>query len=177
MNLKTKLLIGIFIVSGLVGTSACSITNNKSETTPTITEGKAKEIAVDALKGGEVINSHLDKVTNNYEVYILKGQEHHAVDVDSLTGKVLGIEKNVQSKNNLNNVEGKLQNVSPKIPLEDAKLIALDSVKGTIMESELGYLNNSLVYYIVISKTYHHEVNVIVDATNGKVLKVEDVTY
>ena len=67
MKLKTKLLISTLIVSGLLGTSACSMTNNKpntlqtNETSQLINEPKAVEIASDAVKGGMVINSHVDK--------------------------------------------------------------------------------------------------------------------
>ena len=61
MKLKTRLLIGTFIVSGLLGTSACSMTDNNSETAQTISETKATEIALKELKGGVVTNSHIDE--------------------------------------------------------------------------------------------------------------------
>ncbi|RDW17684.1 PepSY domain-containing protein [Oceanobacillus chungangensis] len=178
MKFKSKILIGTLIVIELLGTSACSMTNNKpntpqtNETTQIIDEVRAVEIASDEVKGGIVISSHVDEVTNKYEVHILKGNKNYAVDVDSLTGKVLGIEQSVQSDD-----ESKLQNVSPKISIKDARQIALNRASGTIIEFDLDNSNNSLVYDILISTDYSHEVNVIVDAINGEVLKVEKITY
>jgi uncharacterized membrane protein YkoI len=96
------------------------------------------------------------------------------VDVDSLTGEVLEIDQSSQGKINIDN-ESKLQNVSPKISSEDARKIALDQVRGTITELDLDSFNDRLVYDIEISSVYHREVNVIVDAINGKVLKVEEM--
>src|SRR3954468_20347022 len=176
MKLKTKLLIGPFIVSSLLGTSACSTTDNNPETAQTISERKATEIALDTSKGGVVMNSHVDKNegANKYEVNIYKGDKTYEVDVDSLTGKVLEIDQSSQGKINIDN-ESKLQNVSPKISSEDARKIALDQVRGTITELDLDNFNDRLVYDIEISSVYHREVNVIVDAINGKVLKVEEM--
>jgi hypothetical protein len=44
MKLKTKLLIGPFIVSGLLGTSACSTTDNNPETAQTIVNAKQQKL-------------------------------------------------------------------------------------------------------------------------------------
>jgi uncharacterized membrane protein YkoI len=176
VKLKPKILISTLVVSGLLGTSACSMTNDKpntlqsNETLQIINEAKAVEIASDAVKGGIVINSHVDENegANTYAVHILKEDKNYEVNVDS-SGKVLEIAQNVQGEN-----ESKLQKVSPKISLEDAGQIALARVKGTIIESGLDNFNNRLVYDIQISRDYHRESNVIVDAMNGKVLKVEE---
>ena len=176
MKLKPRILISTLVVSGLLGTSACSMTNNKpntlqtNETSQLINERKAEEIASNAVKGGMVINSHIDENegANKYSVHILKGDKNYEVDVDS-SGKVLEINQSTQSYD-----ESKLQKVSPKISLEDAEKIALGKVRGTIIEWDLDNFNNRLVYDIKISRTYHHESNVIVDAMNGKVLKVEE---
>ena len=174
MKFLKKLLIGTFIVSGLLGTSACSTTDNNPETAQTISERKATEIALATLKGGVITNSHVDENegANKYEVNILKGDKIYEVDVDSLTGKILEINQSDQGKMNID-AESKLLNVSPKISSEDARQIALDQVRGTITELDLDYFNNRLVYDIEISSAYHREVKVIVDAMNGKVLKVE----
>jgi uncharacterized membrane protein YkoI len=177
VKLKTKLLISTLVVSGLLGTSACSMTNNKpntlqtNETSQIIDEAKAVEIASDALKGGIVINSHVDKNegSNKYAVHILKGDKSYEVTVDSSTGKVLETTQSIQGDD-----ESKLQKVSPKISLEDAEQIALGRVSGTIIELGLDNFNNRLVYHIEISTAYHRQASVIVDAINGKVLKVEE---
>ena len=177
MKLKTRLLIGTFIVSELLGTSACSMTDNNAETAQTISENKATEIALKALKGGVVTNSHIDENEggNKYEVIILKGDKSYEVDVDSLTGNVLEINESVLGKSNLENVEGNLQKVSPKISPEEASQIALDQERGTITELDLDTYNNRLVYDIEISSAYRREVKVKVDAINGKILKVEKI--
>ena len=103
MNLKTKLLIGTFIVSGLLGTSACSTTDNNSQTAQTISEHNATEIALKELKGGVVTNSHLDEIEGGYkyEVNILKGDKNYEVDVDSLSGNVVEITESALDKSNL----------------------------------------------------------------------------
>ena len=117
MKLKTKLLIGTFIVSGLLGTSACSMTdNNIPKQHQTISEPNAAEIALKELKGGVVTNSHLDENEGGYkyEVNILKGDKNYEVDVDSLSGNVLEITESILDKSNLGDIKDKLQKVSPK---------------------------------------------------------------
>jgi uncharacterized membrane protein YkoI len=174
VKLKPKILISTLVVSGLLGTSACSMTNNKpntlqtNETSQLIDEPKVVEIASDAVKGGIVINSLVNENggANKYSVHILKGDKKYEVDVDS-SGKVLKINESTQSYE-----ESKLQKVSPKISLEDAEKIALGKVSGTLIEWNLDNFNNRLVYNIEISGAYHQKSNVIVDAMNGKVLKV-----
>ena len=176
-EIKKKLLIGTFIVSGLLGTSACSMANNKSETAQTISELEATEIALNDIKGGVVKTSHIDKTVggNKYEITISKGDINYEVDVDSLTGNILEITQRNLGMSELKENEGVLQNVSPNISKEKARQIALDRVRGTITELDLDTLNNRLVYDIEISSVYHREVKVIVDAINGKVLKVEEM--
>jgi uncharacterized membrane protein YkoI len=177
MKLKTKLLIGTFIVSGLLGTIACSMTDNNSQTAQTISEPNATEIALKELKGGLVTNSHLDENEGGYkyEVNILKGDKNYEVDVDSLSGNVLEITESALDKSNLDDIKDKLQKVSPKVSSQEARAIALDQARGTITELDLDTYNNRLVYDIEISSAYHREVKVKVDAINGKVLKVEEL--
>jgi uncharacterized membrane protein YkoI len=170
MKLLTKFLIGTLVISSL-GVGAYAMMVNQPTTEKTISEKKAEGIALGVLKGGIVTNSHLE--TNNdfgkYEVIIKKPDGRFEVDVDALTGKVLEIdERTVQ----LNHDQNKFQNISPKIPLKDARKIALDQVRGTITEADLDIFNNRLVYDIEIGTVYRREAEVIVDATNGKVLKV-----
>lgn len=170
MNLLTKFLIGTLVISGL-GVGAYAIMVNQPTTEKTINEKKAERIALDVLKGGIVTNSHLEK--NNgfgeYEVSIKKPDGKFEVDIDALTGKVLEInERTVQP----NNSQDKFRNISPKIALKDARKIALDQIRGTITEADLDIFNNHLVYDIEIGTVNHREAEVIVDATNGKVLKV-----
>jgi uncharacterized membrane protein YkoI len=174
VKLKIKLLICTFIVCGLLGTSACSMTENKSETVQTINESKAIEIASNSLKGGVVTSSHIDETdgANKYEVVIYKGDKNYEVDVDSLTGKILEVTERDLSMSE----EGSLQNVSPKISSREARQIALDQVRGTITELDLDTFNNRLVYDIEISTVNKREVDVIVDAMDGKVLKVEELS-
>jgi uncharacterized membrane protein YkoI len=177
MKLKPKLFIGPFIVSGLLGTSACSTTDNRSETAQIISEHTATEIASNALKGGMVANSHLDEHegTYKYEVNILKGDKSYEVDVDSLSGKILEINESILGKNTLGDDKDTLQEASPNISSEKAREIALKHTRGTITELDLVNYNNRLAYDIEISSTYHREVKMKIDAINGKILKVEDL--
>lgn len=174
MKLKINLLICIFIVVVLLGTSACSMKEDKSATEATINESKAIEIASNALKGGVVTSSHIDETDGayKYEVVIFKGDKNYEVDVDSLTGKVLEVTERDLGMSD----EGSLQNVSPKISSKEARQIALDQVRGTITELDLDTFNNRLVYDIEISTVNKREVDVIVDAMNGNVLKVEELS-
>ena len=61
MKSKRKGLIGALLVSGLLGISACSMSDNNAEKHQTISEREATEIALKELNGGVVTNSHLDE--------------------------------------------------------------------------------------------------------------------
>ena len=177
MKSKRKRLIGAFLVSGLLGISACSMSDNNAEKDQTISEREATEIALKELNGGVVTNSHLDKTkgADKYEVNILKENKNYEVDVDSITGKILEMNESTLDKSNLGNDRDQLESVSPKISSQEAREIALDRVTGTITELDFDHYNNRLVYDIEISSTYHREVKIKVDAINGEVLQVEEM--
>ena len=143
MKSKRKQLVSILMISGLLGMSACSMADNRFKTDQTISELEATEIALKALKGGVVTNSHLDETEGGtkYEVNILKGDKNYEVDVDSITGKVLEMnESSILNTGNLGNGKDQLKNVSPKITLQEAREIALDRVRGTITELDFDTL-------------------------------------
>lgn len=177
MKSKRKRLIGAFLASGLLGISACSMSDNTAEKDQTISEREATEIALKELNGGVVTNSHLDKTkgADKYEVNILKENKNYEVDVDSITGKVLEMNESTLGKSNLGNDSDQLEGVSPKISSQEAREIALDRVTGTITELDFDHYNNRLVYDIEISSAYHREVKIKVDAINGEVLQVEEM--
>ena len=168
MKVLTKFLIGTLVISG-IGASAYAMMGDEPTTEKTISEKKAEGIALGVLKGGIVTNIHIEQ--NNgfekYEVNIKKPDGKFEVDVDALTGEVLDIDE-LQ----LNKSQDKLQNMSPKIALKDARKIALDQVRGTITEADLDIFNNRLVYDFEIGAVNRREAEVIVDAMNGEVLKV-----
>ncbi|WP_256239379.1 PepSY domain-containing protein, partial [Bacillus sp. EB600] len=66
-----------------------------------------------------------------------------------------------------------LKRVSPQISLESAKKTALNTTQGTITKVELDNEDNQPVYEIKIKTMDHREVEVKVDAANGKVLGKE----
>ncbi|MFZ0444378.1 MAG: PepSY domain-containing protein [Bacillus sp. (in: firmicutes)] len=177
MKSKRKGLIGALLVSGSLGISACSMSDNNAEKDQTISEREATEIALKELNGGIVMNSHLDETegADKYEVNILKENKNYEVDVDSITGKILEKNESALDKSNLGNDKDQLERVSPKISSQKAREIALDRVTGTITELNFDYYNNRLVYDIEISSTYHREVKMKVDAINGEVLQVEEM--
>ena len=177
MKSKRKRLIGAFLTSGLLGISACSMSDNSAEKDQTISEREATEIALKELNGGVVTNSHLDETegADKYEVNILKENKNYEVDVDSITGKVLEMNESTLDKSNLGKDKDQLESVSPKISSQEAREIALDRVTGTITELDFDHYNNRLVYDIEISSAYHREVKIKIDAINGEVLQVEEM--
>lgn len=116
MKSKRKGLIGALLVSGLLGISACSMSDNNAEIDQTISEREATEIALKELNGGVVMNSHLDetKGADKYEVNILKENKNYEVDVDSITGKILEMNESTLDKSNLGNDKDQLESVPQK---------------------------------------------------------------
>jgi uncharacterized membrane protein YkoI len=178
MNLMTVLLTGYLVVNGL-GASIYTKTLHKPTTiqayvtSQAISEDKAKEIALNELNGGLVTTNHVeenDDGSKEYEVNIVKSAGTFEVDINAETGELLEISQNIEGESNFND---ELPNVSPKISLKEAKQIALDIVRGTVTEVNLDNFNDLLVYDIEISTVYHSEAEVMVNAINGKVLKVE----
>ncbi|MGE8077728.1 PepSY domain-containing protein [Peribacillus loiseleuriae] len=188
MQLITKLLTGAIVIGGL-GASAYALTGNepttpqiiepspKNVTAQTITEQKANELALKATKGGIVTNTHLEEDTEGkkFEVIIVKPDKKFEVDIDAQTGNVIEIDQYLLGEGELKVEVNNHQNVSPNISLAHAKELALDQVRGTITEADLQYFNNRLVYNFEISTADHREAEVTVDATDGTVLKVDEL--
>jgi uncharacterized membrane protein YkoI len=134
---------------------------------------EAKKIALTQVKG-TVIEAKLDDDDNRllYEIEIKTSDNQKVeVKVDATNGEVLKMEQ--YDRYDDNDDDNKLQNVSPKISLEEAKKIALAEIKGTVTEAELDDDDNRLLYEIEILTSNHREAEVKVDATTGKVLKAE----
>ena len=60
-----------------------------------------------------------------------------------------------------------------KIPMESAIITALQKVPGSAMRAELENENGQLVYTIEVAATDHQTMDVMVDADNGLILKVD----
>ena len=173
MNLLSILLTGSLITGGL-GASAFGMINHQPtagqtiETSQTISEIKAKEIALGETKGGIVAKSKIeeDNGMKKYEITIIKQNEEFTVEINATTGKVLDFEQEIKD-------EDAPQGVSPTISLENAKKTALGKIKGIITEAELDHEDKQLVYEVEILTADHHEVEVTVNAANGKVLSIE----
>lgn len=196
MKLVATLLTGALVVGGFGVGAYVKAANQPSEqkmntTAKIISVEKAKEIALNVSHGGKITKIDLDQDDGRkeYEVEIINQDTEYDVDIDALTGKVVNVDRDVRDKDDLDDDDFddddfdddnfddddkyELNNVSPTISLEAATKIALTKVKGTISESDLDTDNNRLVYDFEIITDNAHEAEVKVDATNGKVLKVE----
>ena len=176
MKVITTVLASAVLVGGL-GASAYAMTdqsksNDKKQTT-TIEEAKAKDIALQKTDGGDITNIQLaiDDGVKQYEVDITKGNKEYDVDIDSSSGNI--IEFDEEQKDDEDEKEEELQNVSPAISLDQAIKTALKSAKGTVNETDLDQENNRLVYEIEIDTADKREATVSVDAKNGAVISVE----
>jgi len=176
MKVITTVLASAVLVGGL-GASAYAMTdqsksNDKKQTT-TIEEAKAKDIALQKTDGGDITNIQLavDDGVKQYEVDITKGNKEYDVDIDSSSGKI--IEFDEEQKDDEDEKEEELQNISPAISLDQAIKTALKSAKGTVNETDLDQENNRLVYEIEIDTADKREATVSVDAKNGGVISVE----
>ena len=176
MKVITTVLASAVLVGGL-GASAYAMTdqsksNDKKQTT-TIEEAKAKEIALQKTDGGDITNIQLaiDDGVKQYEVDITKGNKEYDVDINSSSGKI--IEFDEEQKDDEDEKEEELQNISPAISLDQAIKTALKSAKGTVNETDLDQENNRLVYEIEIDTADKREATVSVDAKNGDVISVE----
>ncbi|MED4061925.1 PepSY domain-containing protein [Priestia megaterium] len=176
MKVITTVLASAVLVGGL-GASAYAMTdqsksNDKKQTT-TIEEAKAKDIALQKTDGGDITNIQLaiDDGVKQYEVDITKGNKEYDVDIDSSSGKI--IEFDEEQKDDEDEKEEELQNISPAISLDQAIKTALKSAKGTVNETDLDQENNRLVYEIEIDTADKREATVSVDAKNGAVISVE----
>lgn len=176
MKVITTVLASAVLVGGL-GASAYAMTdqsksNDKKQTT-TIEEAKAKDIALQKTDGGDITNIQLaiDDGVKQYEIDITKGNKEYDVDIDSSSGKI--IEFDEEQKDDEDEKEEELQNISPAISLDQAIKTALKSAKGTVNETDLDQENNRLVYEIEIDTADKREATVSVDAKNGNVISVE----
>lgn len=176
MKVITTVLASAVLVGGL-GASAYAMTdqsksNDKKQTT-TIEEAKAKDIALQKTDGGDITNIQLavDDGVKQYEVDITKGNKEYDVDIDSRSGKI--IEFDEDQKDDDDEKEENLQNISPAVSLDQAIKTALKSAKGTVNETDLDQENNRLVYEIEIDTADKREATVSVDAKNGDVISVE----
>jgi uncharacterized membrane protein YkoI len=175
MNLLSILLTGSLITGGL-GANALGMTNHHPtagqpiDTVKTISELKAKEIALGETKGGIAAKSKIeeDNGMKKYVITIIKPNAEFTVEINATTGKVLNFEQEIKDKD-----EAALQGASPTISLENAKKTALGKIKGKITEAELDHEDKQLAYEVEILTADHHEVEVTVNAANGKVLSIE----
>ncbi|MCU7740930.1 PepSY domain-containing protein [Priestia megaterium] len=176
MKVITTVLASAVLVGGL-GASAYAMTDqsksNDQKQTTTIEEAKAKDIALQKTDGGDITNIQLaiDDGVKQYEVDITKGNKEYDVDIDSSSGNI--IEFDEEQKDDEDEKEEELQNISPAISLDQAIKTALKSAKGTVNETDLDQENNRLVYEIEIDTADKREATVSVDAKNGAVISVE----
>ncbi|MFJ5624206.1 PepSY domain-containing protein [Peribacillus loiseleuriae] len=181
MKLAAIVLTGVLVVGGLgVGAYAMAAnqpsTENMNIVSKTISVDRAKEIALGVSKGGQVTEIHLDQDhgRKEYKVEIVNQDTEYDVDIDASTGNILKGEQDVRDQGDMDDEDiSTLKNVSPAISVENAKKTALANVKGTVTKTELDSDHNRLAYEIKLMTDNGSKAEVKVDATTGKVLKVE----
>lgn len=189
MKLMTKFLTGVLVVGGLsVGVYTMNdhnfvaaktnelvqtVSTQTTTSTKTISVEKAKEIALEAAKGGQVRSVHLGEEygQKEYGIEITNQGIEYEIDLDATTGKVLRMDQDLQDTD-ADEGNDELQNVSPKISLEEAKKLALTKVKGTVVEVNVDH-DYQLVYEVEINTNDYREAEVKVDALTGDILTVE----
>lgn len=177
MSLSSILLASSLIASVFGANAYGTTTTDKPakmqtiESSKIITEIQAKEMALKKSKGGLVVKTQLEEENGDkkYIMTILNQNKEFEVEINATTGKVLKIDDELK-KNNEQDDNKMLKRVSPKISLESAKKIALNTTQGTIKKVELDNEENQPVFEIKIKTMEYRDIEVKVDAVNGKVL-------
>ncbi|MEH7092980.1 hypothetical protein ICR95_27945 (plasmid) [Priestia megaterium] len=105
MGLLTTKLTSAFVV-GMLGVSTYAVTDNQLKAaqphsaSQTISEIKAKEIALGISKGGLVRNSYINERhgIKKYKISVIKQDEKFDLDIAATTGKALKIKREIQGK-------------------------------------------------------------------------------
>ncbi|WP_026676294.1 PepSY domain-containing protein [Fictibacillus gelatini] len=136
-----------------------------------ISKEQARQMVADQLKG-KVTKQELDHDDGKvvYDMDVIAHNNRYDVDLDANTGKMINVEKD--EEHNGDDHEDHLQNVNPKISVDQAVSIASAHAKGTPVDLELDEEHGKMIYEIDLQeKTTAHEVKI--DAATGKVLNVK----
>lgn len=153
-----------------------------------ITQGKAAEIAAAANDGSTLIAVELEKDGGKLVYAVdLKTSEGNAIEVtvDAMSGDILGTDANPEGDNQDENDENDAEEADEadeanddvalagkaKLTVDQAKEIVLVANPGaTIMKTELGDENGTIIYEVKIQTKGSKKVEVKVDANNGSIL-------
>ena len=163
--------LGVFFVTGIVSEKNKTSADTNTIKTAIISEEQAKQIASSVANGtmGEVELETVDnKQIYSVEFNLLKdGNEvEYDVHIDAETGKVLKIEREDEL------TKEELTLVKVKVTEEQAKQIALSTVKGEVTEFEIEKVDGNYVYEVEISQE-NTETDVRVDVNTGQILSIE----
>ena len=163
--------LGVFFVTGVVSENDKISADTNTVKTAIISEEQAKQIASSVATGtmGEVELETVDnKQIYSVEFNALKdGNEmEYDVHIDAETGEVLKIEREDEL------TKEELTLVKVKVTEEQAKQIALSTVKGEVTEVEIEKVDGNYVYEVEISQE-NTETDVRVDVNTGQILSIE----
>ena len=181
--MKKKVLIGTLgalLVFG--GAFAVGATNNDNVSTISTTNNKQTILSTDEVKkialqevAGIVEEIELERKSDKvvYEVDIEKDDVDYDLYIDAYSGEIYTIDRDDQNDddNNIHSSNGG-QNNKNMISQADATAIAEKAVNGKVVEIEKDE-DNGFIKYEIELKTDRGEADVKIDASTGKVLKVE----
>ncbi|MCP3740526.1 PepSY domain-containing protein [Rossellomorea sp. BNER] len=169
-KILTGSIIGFVVLGGAVGVSAVSGNEVGGESSSSqgkfISMEQAKVIAVKESKG-TVESIELDNENGRaiYEVDIEDKNDDVDVKINAISGEVVKIEKEKDDDDDDNNESA--SNV--KISQEKAIEIAQKAKQGNVVEIEL----DDHQYYDIEMKNGKEEIELKIDANNGKILEEE----
>ena len=181
--MKKKVLIatlGASLVFG--GAFAVGATNNDNVSTTNTIKNKQAILSTDEVKkialqevAGIVEEIELERKSDKvvYEVDIKRDNVDYNLYIDAYSGEIYTIDRDDQNDddNNIHSSNGG-QNNKNMISQADATAIAEKAVNGKVVEFEKDE-DDGFIKYEVELKTDRGEADVEIDASTGKVLKVE----
>lgn len=185
--------VGAFLISGLIQNNDIGEIANYGSKNPraiktNITLERAKQIALDDAKAGNVTRAELDRENGIwvFEIEVVDGNIEKDYKINADTGEIINayvetdrdLTAQNQSNDNTNHESGNTSaNASKpsnaKIGLDKAKEIALkEAKKGNITKAELDRENGILVYEIEVIDG-NVEKDYRIDANTGAILKTD----
>lgn len=170
----------LFLVIGMVtafATNSRLITNANlefSNSSASISEEDAKNIALNLTNGGIITEYELNKKTNNkkYKIEVVNNSIKYKIGINQQTGEIISYkEKNVKGGKNFNYVNKIISNA--KVNIESAKQSALKATNGgTIVSYELEIEQDQLSYDIdIVQNNVKYELDI--NAQTGEIEKFE----
>lgn len=164
-------LLGGAVAAGAANTDTKMNSANKIESSQDlITVEEAQKIALSKADGQiESIEIERENGKKYYDIDIENGQVEYDIHIDALTGKIISTDEDWDDEDGKddNQMDGK-NIISTKKAIE----IAEKEVNGTVKEIEKDEDDGNVIYDIQL-RTSQGKTEVDIDASTGKVLKVE----